>query len=70
MNFFVRYHLAVLSADQNEEINIIDESQSENRPAPVQEIKLAANKFLWSAISFVVLSGRSKDSPRSSLTPG
>ena len=31
-------------------------------------IKLAAKKFLWSAILFVVLSGRSKDNPRSPPT--
>ena len=32
------------------------------------KIKLAAKKFLWSAILFAVLSGRTKDSPRSPLT--
>ena len=36
--FFRSYHLPVLSAEQNdsqsEEINVIDESQAENRPDP------------------------------------
>ena len=36
--FFQSYHLSVLSAEQNdsqsEEINVIDESQAENRPGP------------------------------------
>ena len=65
--FFRQYHLPVLFAEQNEEINVIDESQAENRPVSVRESKLAAKKFLWSAILFVMLSGRSKDSPRSPL---
>ena len=64
MNIFRSYHLPVLSAEQNdsqpEEINVIDESQAENSPAPVKTLKLDAKKFLWSAILFVVLSGRSK----------
>ena len=38
---FCGYHLPVLSAEQSdsqsEEINAIDKSQAENRPAPVQE---------------------------------
>ena len=39
--FFRIYHLPVLSAkprdhDQSEEINVIDESQEENRPVPMQ----------------------------------
>jgi len=33
-----------------------------------KKVKLAAKKFLCSTILFVVLSGRSKDSPRSPLT--
>ena len=41
--YFRSYHLSVLSAEQNdsqsEEINVIDESQAENRPVPVQELK-------------------------------
>ena len=42
--------------EQNDEINvIIDDSQADNRPVPMQEIKLAAKKFYWSAILFVVL---------------
>ena len=39
--YFNTYHLPVLSAEQNdsqsEEINVIDESQAENRPVSVQE---------------------------------
>ena len=42
--YFRRYHLPVLSAEQNssqsEEINVIDESQAENRPVFVQEAKI------------------------------
>ena len=40
--FFLRYHLPGLSAEQNgsqsrsEEVNVKDESQLENRPVPVQ----------------------------------
>ena len=38
------YHLAVLSAEQydsrSKEINVIDESQAENRPVPVQEAEI------------------------------
>ena len=41
--FFRSYHLPVLSADQNdsksEEINVIEESQAENRPVPVVRSK-------------------------------
>ena len=33
-----------------------------------KKIKLAAKKFLWSAILFVGLSGHSKDSQRNPLT--
>ena len=40
--FFGRYYLPMLSAEQNEEINVIGKSQAENRPVPVQEIKIAA----------------------------
>ena len=62
----------MLSAEQNdsqsEEINIIDESQAENERMSDKKIKLKAKKFLWSAILFVVLSGHSKDSPRSPST--
>ena len=42
--FFRSYHLPVLSAEQNdsqsEEINVIDESQAENRPVFVQEAEI------------------------------
>ena len=65
--FFRSYHLPVLLAEQNdsqfEEINIIDDSQEENRPVPVQEAEIRW-KFPWLAVMFAVLSGRSKDSPR------
>ena len=44
------------------EINVIDESQAENRPVPMQEAEIRRNKFLWPAILFVVLSGSSKAS--------
>ena len=50
--FFCSYHLPVLSAEQNdsqsEEINVIDESQAENRPVPMQEAKIR-----WKKVSFV-----------------
>ena len=62
----------MLSAEQNdsqsEEINVIDESQAENRLVPVQEAEIRREKFPWSAVLFVVLSGRSEDSPCSPLT--
>ena len=42
--YFRSYHLPVLSAEQNdsqsEEINVIDESQAENKPVPVQETEI------------------------------
>ena len=42
--YFRSYHLLVLSAEQNdnqsEEINVIDKSQTENRPVPVQAQRL------------------------------
>ena len=41
---FRSYHLPMLSAEQNdsqsEEINVIDESQAENRPVFVQEAEI------------------------------
>ena len=43
-DYFRNYHLPVLSAEQNnsqsEEINVIDESQADNRPVPVQEAEI------------------------------
>ena len=46
--FFRSYHLPVLSAkqsdSQSEEINVIDESQAENRPVPVQEAEIRWEK--------------------------
>ena len=53
--FFRGYHLPVLSAGQNdsqsEEINVIDESQAENRPVPVLEAeRRRKKKNRWSAI--------------------
>ena len=42
--YFRSCHLAVLSAEQNdsqsEEVSIIDESQTENRPVPVQQAEM------------------------------
>ena len=50
--YFRSYHLPVLSAEQNdsqsEEINVIDESQPENRPVPVQEAEIR-----WKIVSLV-----------------
>ena len=72
--FFRSHHLPVLSAVQNdsqsEEINVIDESQAENRSVPVQEAEIRWKKrFLGRPLClFVVLSSHSKDSPRSPLT--
>ena len=70
--YFRSYHLPVLSAKQNnsqsEEINVIDESQAENRPVFVQEAEIWWKKFPLSAVMFIVLSGRSRDNSRSPLT--
>ena len=73
--FFRSFHLPVLSAEQNdsqsEEINVVDKSQAENRFVPVQEAEIrceiATVTKTKSAILFVLLSGRSKDCPRSPL---
>ena len=50
--FFRSCHLPVLSAEQNdsqsEEIDVIDESQAENRPVPAQEAEIR-----WKKISLV-----------------
>ena len=47
--FFRSYHLPVLSAEQNdsqsEEINVIDESQAENRPGPCPCRKLKYSRM-------------------------
>ena len=49
---FHSYYLPVLSAEQNdsqsEEINVIDESQAENRPVLVQETEMR-----WKKVSLV-----------------
>ena len=62
----------MLSAEQNdsqsEEINVIDKSQAENRPVPVQEAEIRWKIFPWSAVMFVVLNGRSRDNSHSPLT--
>ena len=46
--FFRSYHLPGLSAEQNdsqsEAINVIDASQAENRPVPVQEAEIRGKK--------------------------
>ena len=71
-DLFRSYHLPELSAklndNQSEEINVIDESQEENRPVSGQKVEIRG-KFPWSVL-FVkkLLSGRLKDSPRSPLT--
>ena len=43
-DYFRSYHLPVLSAEQNnsqsEEINVINESQAENRPVFAQEAEI------------------------------
>ena len=48
VNFFRSYHLPVLSAEQSdsqsEEINVIEESEEENRPVPVQEAEIRCKK--------------------------
>ena len=61
---------AVQNDSQSEEINVIDESQAENRSVPVQEAEIRWKKrFLGRPLClFVVLSSHSKDSPRSPLT--
>ena len=50
--FFLSHHLPMLSSDQNdcqsEEINVIDESEAENRPVPVQEAETT-----WKKVSLV-----------------
>ena len=50
--YFRSYHLPVLSAEHNdsqsEEINVIDETQAENRPVPVQEAEIR-----WKNVSLV-----------------
>ena len=50
--FYRSYRLPVSSAEQSdsqsEEINVIDESQEENRPVPVQ-----AAKIRWKKVSLV-----------------
>ena len=46
--YFRSYHLPVLTAEQNNsqsaEINVIDESQAENSPVPVQEAEIRWKK--------------------------
>ena len=46
--YFLSHHLPVLSAEQNdsqsEEINVIDESQAENRSIPMQEAEIRWKK--------------------------
>ena len=50
--FFSSCHLPVLSAEQNdgqsEEINVINESEAENRSVPVQEAEIR-----WKKVSLV-----------------
>ena len=46
--YFRSYHLSVSSAEKNdsqsEEINVIDGSQAENRPVPVQDAEIRRKK--------------------------
>ena len=55
--FFRSCDLPVLSAEQNDsqskQINVIDESQAENRPVPVQESWNKMKKFHGRRICFV-----------------
>ena len=46
--YFRSYHLPALSAEQNEEINVIDESRAENRSVSVQEADIR-----WKKVSLV-----------------
>ena len=50
--YFRSYHLPVLSVEQNdsqsEEINVIEESQAENRPVPAQ-----GSEIRWKKVSLV-----------------
>ena len=52
--FFRSYHSPALSAEQNdshsEEINVIDESQAENRPVPRQEAEIRYACCAWWAL--------------------
>ena len=50
--YFLSYHLQVLSPVEQKnsksgEINLIDESQAENRPVLVQEAEIRWKKFSW-----------------------
>ena len=69
--YFHSDHLPVLSSEQNdsqsEEINVIDKSQAENRPVPVQYAEIRW-KLVSLVVMFVVLSGHSRDNTRSPLT--
>ena len=51
--FFRSYHLPVLSAEQDdsqsEGINVIEQSQAENRPVPMQEAETKALCLLYLA---------------------
>ena len=59
------YHLAMLSAEQNdnqsEEINVIDESQAENRPVPLQETEIRWKKrFIFWPLCLLCLAAAQK----------
>ena len=49
--YFCSYHLPVISEEQNnsqsEEITVIQESQAENRPVPVQEAEIRWKKKVF-----------------------
>ena len=65
--YFRSYHLSVLSGEQNhsqsEETNVMQRTG----PCPCRKLKEDGKKFPWSAVMFVVLSGRAKDNSRSPL---
>ena len=63
--FFRRYHLPMLSDQQNdsqsEEINVINKSQAENRPVPMQEAELKWKKsFLHWLLCLLCLAATQK----------
>ena len=60
--YFRSYHLPVLPfASQSEEINVIDKSQEENRPIPVQEAEIRWNKsFLGRPLCLLCLAAAQK----------
>ena len=62
--FFRSYHLPVLYAEQNdsqsEEINVIDESQAENRPCPSRNLNKMEKSFLGRPLCLLCLAAAQK----------